>query len=196
MKSAPALVRLANVLSIIGHPLLTISLFTLYVTYQQLTPRSAAIVSGLLICGVILPVTFRNYRKVKQGRFTNFDVSDRKQRHQLYPTVIGLLALVTILLFATNQPLAFGYGTLFSLLLMVCSYLTNFFIKASLHTSLSFFIAWAMALLNPALGVWMALLSLLIALSRFILQRHTFSEIIVGALLGLVTGAGFYWVIS
>ncbi|MBD2753959.1 phosphatase PAP2 family protein [Spirosoma validum] len=193
MKTGSPLIQFAKLVSIVGHPLLTTSLFTGYVTFQQLPLKNAVIISGLLLGGVVLPISWRNYRKVRQGRFTNFDVSDQRQRYQFYPIVIGLLTLATGLLFATNQPRSFCYGTLFSLILIVGSYLLNFFIKVSLHTSLSFFLAWAMALLSPTIGISMALFSLLIALSRFILKKHTVSEIIAGALLGLTIGASFYW---
>lgn len=196
MKTNSYLIPLANFVSVAGHPLITTSLFIVFVTFQQLPFNKAAIISSLMICGVILPITFQNYRKVKQGRFTNFDVSNRKQRTQFYYPLIGLLALVTGLLFATNQPRPFCYGVLFSLLLIVCAFLFNFFIKVSLHTAFSFFITWAISLINPVAGVGMVLFSLLIAFSRLILKRHTIPEVTLGALLGLLIGAGFYWLMT
>lgn len=189
------LTQFAKFVSIVGHPLLTASLFTIYVTYQQLPFRNAILISGLLIGGVVLPVSWLSYRKVRQGQFTNFDVSDQKQRSRFYPLVIGLLGGATGCLFATNQPQPFCYGMLFALFLIGSSYLINFFSKASLHTSLSFFLAWAMALINPVLGIAMILFSFLIAFSRLLLKRHTFVEIIIGAFLGLATGASFYWTV-
>lgn len=189
---SPFLIQTANFISVAGHPLLTVSLFTIYVTFQQLPLRNAALLSGLLIGGVILPVSVHNYRKVKRGQYTNFDVSDQRERHHFYHTVIALLALVTGLFFATGQPRPFCYGMVSMLLLVVSSYLVNFFIKASLHTSISFFMAWAILLVDPAFGVGMAVFTLFIAASRVLLKRHTIPEIVAGAIIGVGIGAGFY----
>ncbi|GAB3986302.1 hypothetical protein GCM10028807_03430 [Spirosoma daeguense] len=140
------LYKLAKRISIIGHPLLTLLVFVVSVSFHQLSARNALLVSGLLIGGVMLPVGVQNYQKVRQGKYTNFDVSYRQQRSGFYPVLIGLVALVTGIFVATNQPRSFCYGMGTTLLLLVISYGVNFFIKASLHTSLSFFRAWVIRL--------------------------------------------------
>ena len=176
-----------------GHPLLTASLCTIFLTYQRLPAGKASLLSGLLLSGAILPVSLQTYRNVRRGQYTNFDVSDRKQRYQLYPTLLVLLALVTGFTFVTDQPRPFCYGSLAACLLIASSYAINFFSKTSLHTSVSFFLVWIMLPVGPFVGVAMAMFALFIALSRLILNRHTVSELIAGALIGLTTGAGFYW---
>lgn len=191
---SPFIYRMAKALSILGHPLLTISLFALYITFQQLPTRNASIISALLLGGVVIPISWYNYRKVKHGRYTNFDVSDQRQRAQFYPVLIGLISLMTGLLFATHQPRPFCYGTACALLLVVSSYGVNRYIKASLHTSLSFFLTWAIYSINQPLGLMMGVFSILIGASRLVLERHTLLEILVGALIGLVAGTGFYGV--
>lgn len=180
----------------VGHPLLTLSLFSVYVAFQQLPLKNALTVTGLLIGGVAIPISWQNYRKVRRGQYTNFDVSDQRQRAQFYPVLIGLVALVTGLLFATGQPLSFGYGAVCLLGLLMVSYGINQFIKVSLHTSLSVFLTWAVYLLSPPFGMFMSVLSILIALSRLVLKRHTLTEILVGALTGLLTGGIFYTIVT
>lgn len=193
MKTSPTILyRLANLVSIVGHPLLTLSLFSVYVSFWQLPFRQAVLLSCLLIGGVIVPVCIRNYQKVRQGVYTNFDVSDQRQRAGFYPVLIGLVALTTGLFVATGQPRSFCYGMGFSFLLLVVSYGVNYFIKTSLHTSLSFFLAWAGGLISQPLGITMGVLAVLIAVSRLILKRHTLLEVLVGALIGLTVGIGFY----
>lgn len=171
-------------------------MFSLYVAFEQLPLGRAVTVSGLLVGGVALPIFWHNYRKVRRGRYTNFDVSDRTQRAQFYPVLIGLVALAASLLWATGQPRPFGYGALCLLGLLVGSYGVNRFLKVSLHTSLSFYLAGAMYLLNPALGLGMAGLAVLVAASRLVLQRHTLPEILVGTGMGLGTGIGFYALVA
>lgn len=193
MKPVPSLTQAATIVSVVGHPLLTTSLCTVFMTYQHLPIRQATLICGLLLCGVILPVSRQIYRNVRRGHYTNFDVSDRKQRYQLYPTLLIFLALVTGFSFATDQPRPFCYGFLAAFLLITSSYVVNFFSKASLHTSVSFFLAWIIASVSPFFGGVMVIFSLFVALSRLILKRHTVAELIAGALIGLTTGAGFYW---
>jgi membrane-associated phospholipid phosphatase len=178
-----------------GHPLLTLSLFSVYVAFRELSLPNAVLVSGLLVGGVALPVSWHNYRRVRRGQYTNFDVSDRHQRARFYPVLIGLVAAVAGLLALTGQPPPFSYGALCLLGLLVGSYGANRFLKVSLHTSLSVYLAWAVYLLSPPAGVAMAGLSALVAASRLVLGRHTLPEILVGALMGLVAGAGFYGLI-
>jgi len=193
--ASPRLTATAKFLSVAGHPLLTGSVFTVYIAYRQLPFFNAVLVTTLLIGGVVLPVSWQNYRRVKQGRYTNFDVSHQKQRHQFYYTLMSLLALMTGLLFLTGQPWPFCYGALAMLLLTVSSFLVNLFVKASLHTSVSLFITWALLLVSGPAAVGMAFFSLLIAVSRLILNRHTLTEIVAGALIGLLIGAGLYMTI-
>lgn len=116
------LYKLANLISTIGHPLLMLSVFVVFVSFQQLPIQNAVLISGLLIGVVVLPVCLQNYRKVRQGTYTNFDVSDKQQRSGFYPGLIGLVALVTGIFIATNQPLSFCYGMGATLLLLVISY--------------------------------------------------------------------------
>lgn len=189
---SPFFYSTAKALSILGHPLLTITLFGLYVTFQRLPIRNAMIISAWLLGGVVLPISGYNYRKVKRGQYTNFDVSNQRQRAQFYPVLIGAIVLLTGALFATHQPRPFCYGTAYALLLVISSYGVNQYIKASLHTSLSFFLTWAIYIINQPLGLMMGVFSILIGVSRLVLGRHTLLEILVGALIGLIAGTGLY----
>ena len=146
--------------------------------------------------GVVIPVSILTYRKVRRGEYSNFDISNRRQRAGFYPYVIGLMASATGLLVATNQPQSFTYGMGVALLLLIVSYGVNFFIKASMHTSLSFFLAWAGSLVNLHLGITIGVLAVLVAISRLILKRHTLPEVIVGALIGLAAGVCLYGLLS
>ncbi|GAB4015947.1 phosphatase PAP2 family protein [Spirosoma koreense] len=189
---SPFIYRIAKALSILGHPLLTISLFALCLTFQRLPIGNAMVISALLLGGVVIPISWYNYQQVKRGQYTDFDVSDQRQRAQFYPVLIGSIALMTVLLFATHQPRPISYGTACGLLLVVSSYGVNKYLKVSLHTSLSFFLTWAIYSINQPLGLVMGGFSILIGVSRLVLGRHTLLEILVGALIGLIAGTGLY----
>ncbi|MCC5613290.1 phosphatase PAP2 family protein [Nostoc sp. CHAB 5834] len=192
---SPFIISTAKAISILGHPLFTITLFALLVTFLQLPISNAMIISALLLGGVVLPISWYNYRNVKRGQFTNFDVSDQRQRAQFYPVLVGAIALLTGLLFATHQPRPFCYGTACALLLVISSYGVNRYIKASLHTSLSLFLTWALFSISQPMGLLMGIFSLFIGGSRLVLGRHTLWEVLVGALLGLIAGAALYSVV-
>jgi len=193
---SPWLTKTARVVSAVGHPLVTTSVLTLYIAFKQVSVLNALFVSALLLGGVVLPVSWQNYRRTKRGQYTNFDVSDRQQRYRFYPVLIGLLALATGLLFITRQSRPVCYGFLSMLVLIGCSYVINFFRKASLHASISFFIAWAVLLISQPLGLVMMLFAWVVTASRLVLNRHSVAELIVGAGLGLLVGAGFYAVME
>ena len=188
--------RIAQVISIAGHPLITLSLFSLYVAFLRLPYQNAVFLAVLLVGGIVAPICWHNYRQVKRGHYTNFDVSHQGQRTQFYPVLIGLLGVVTLLLFATNQPLPISQGTACVLLLLVSAYGLNYVIKVSLHTALSFFLAWVIYSINPTGGVLMGIFAIIITASRLVLGRHTLSEVIAGALLGSVSGAGCIWLVE
>jgi len=196
MKPTPLLLKTARLISLLGHPLLTLPVLTSYFAFRDLPVRNAAVISLVLIGGVVLPITWQNYRKVKQGQYTNFDVSNRRQRVHFYGIALGLASAATALLWLTDQPRPYRYGFACGLGLLLISYGVNFVTKASLHTSLSTFLVWALALVSPPLSVAMAVFAVLIAASRLVLGRHTLPEVLVGALLGAVAGAVLFGLVA
>lgn len=180
--------KLASLVSTIGNPLITTSIFILFVTTKLFTPWQAAWISFLVIAVIAIPVAVNNYVKTRNGQYTNFDLSDRQQRQEVYPRLIFLIVLVTAVLFATGQPLGFCLGSLVFTLMMITSYLINFKLKVSMHTSISVFLAFCMFKLSITGGAAMLVFALSISISRLILKRHTPAEVLAGGLLGSVFG--------
>lgn len=172
-------------MSILGHPLSMLSVFTLLISFQLYDAIKAFILSFIVIGVVVIPVAIRNYIKVKNKEYTNFDVSDQKQRQSFYPFAIILLSIAAIVLYFIPDTTAFFIGTSCALLMVGCSAIINFKIKTSLHTSVSIFLA--VTYLNLSLLTFLLLLSfsVLIAASRVVLRRHTLVEIITGACIGV-----------
>ncbi|MCK8494059.1 hypothetical protein M0L20_19490 [Spirosoma sp. RP8] len=192
MNTSSWLVKAATVFSVVGHPLCLSFCITAFLAWKYLPAGQAVWVCGLLAGGVVVPVYWHTHRLTKRGTYTNADVSNRQERYRLYPRVIGLLTFVTIALFATNQSRVLCLGMLSALLLVICAYGVNFFNKVSLHTSVALFMAWVVWSSNKPVGMAAIALALLIAASRLVLQRHTWSEVILGMALGTLTGALFY----
>src|SRR3954471_3276320 len=107
--------KLASAISVVGHPLLTLSVFSIIAlfTYQEF--KKALWASLLIIAGIFLPITLKMYLNFKSGAYTNFDVSNKSQRQSWYVFVILILLTVTIVLFLTDQPKTLRLSVLFSL---------------------------------------------------------------------------------
>lgn len=182
------LYKTARLASILGHPLLTLPVFTTLLAFNLFDPYKALWVSLLILGVIVVPVTIRNYSKTRRNEYTNFDVSDQKQRQSFYPFVIILMVVVTILLYFTPGAGSFFIGTCILLFLLILSALVNRIIKCSLHTSISIYLALALWPFTVTGSIAMFIFTIIIATSRLILKRHTFVEILTGAAIGFVAG--------
>jgi membrane-associated phospholipid phosphatase len=180
--------KIANIISIIGHPLLTIPIFVIMVLFKYQDLQRAFLISTLLLGGVFIPLTLKMYIGSRNGTYTNFDVSDKSERQNWYVIVLILLFILTSILFLTNQPRVIKYNALFFFLLLFIAKMGNYFIKTSLHVSLNIFLSFLMMQINLMYGFSFLGFVFVIAWSRLILKRHTLKEIIYGGLNGLAIG--------
>jgi membrane-associated phospholipid phosphatase len=185
---SPVLIRSAQVISAVGHPLLTLAIFTILITFRMYDPSKAFLISALIIGLLVVPVTARNYNKYRKKEYTNFDVSDRRQRESFYKFGVILLSAVTVLLYFIPGTKGFFIGTLCSLLMMITSGIVNLKVKASLHTGVTMFLSVIYFMLDTRVAYFLVGFTILIACSRLVLKRHTISEVISGAAIGLVFG--------
>ena len=188
-----AFLTVSRVVSVLGHPLLTAAGFVVFVSFTRFGSATALASSAVVIGLVILPIAAWNYRNTQKGRYSNFDVSVRSQRHSFYRVSVGLLLLATGVLWLTDQPPSLRYGMGFALLLVVISGLANLYVKASLHTSVSVFLSLALLTIHPVAGAVLLGFSAVVAGSRWVLGRHTLPEIAAGAAIGLAVGGGLYF---
>jgi len=178
----------ASFISVIGHPLLTLSIFSIVAFFTYEESKQALFHSLMIVAGIVLPLAVKMYLNAKKGRYTNFDVSDQLQRQSWYVYAILVLLIVTILLFITDQPRTLRLSVLFSLILMAASQAMNYFIKSSLHVSFNIFLSFLIMTMNVPAGILVLIFTILIIWSRVTLKRHTIKEIITGAVLGLIVG--------
>jgi hypothetical protein len=178
--------KAATIISILGHPLLTIPLFVLAVMFGSEEFTKASRFSFLIIGCIFFPIIAWMYFRSRRGSYTNFDVSDQKQRRSLFLFAIPLLAIVSVFLFASGQRGNLFVSVLFALMLLVLSQITNFFIKSSLHVSLNIFLSALIFTVNHTIGIVALLSTGLLGWSRVELGRHTLKEVLIGLLIGLV----------
>jgi len=177
--------KIAKVISFIGHPLLTIPLFVAIMMFAFEDFEKALLNSALIIGCIFLPLFLRMYFKSKNGTYTNFDVSDRVQRKTLFTFIIPIMILVTIILLIIRPASNFTISVLFGTILVIISQITNLFLKSSLHVSLTIYLAALAMTADLRIGIAIFLFSGLIAWSRIALGRHTRKEVAFGYLIGL-----------
>lgn len=178
--------KIATVISTAGHPLITIPLYVIIVMFAFEEPKRAAFVSLLIVGGIFIPLSIRLFIKSRNGSYTNFDVSDRQQRKSLFVFVLPLLIVVTFILYKTGQPNGIFLSVLFATILTAVSQVVNYFIKSSLHVSLSIFLSCLMMPLFFNLAIIMLLFTGIIGWSRVVLGRHTKQEVYFGVCVGTI----------
>jgi len=186
--------KIARIISIVGHPLLTIPLYVLFVMVGFEDIKRAALNSFLIIGCIFIPLALWLFVKSRNGTYTNFDVSDRKQRKSVFVFIIPILCVVTYILYKTGQSSHLWQSMFFALLLVVILQLVNFNIKSSMHVALNIYLAFLVMTVNYKIGIVILLLTGLIGWSRIVLGRHSIKEVVFGAVIGFTVSIFMFYV--
>ena len=181
--------RAAYTCSVMGNPLFIGAIFLFAFCLRLLDASRAMAIMAALIALLFLPIAIWIQIRVRTGRYSDFDVSRREDRKTMYPMVLVLILFATGLLFFTRQPKMLSVGMLCVSTMIVVAYLTNQWIKISLHTVFCFFFALVAIKISVAWLAPMLIFAVLVAFSRLILKRHRVVELMAGAGLGLLTGS-------
>ncbi len=183
--------RLAQAISLIGHPILLGSIAALYVNFTSFPKELAIKLSIQLLCLSVLPLVVFIAYKIFKGEFKDFDVSDQDKRNQLYYFLLVLLIIQCFFVFYHD----FGWLIVSGALLVTCMIFSfifiNRYLKISLHTSFTFLLATMSLKVNPSLAIGLYMSALLIGFSRLVLKRHKIEEVMAGILAGLLFGFCF-----
>lgn len=185
--------KIARIISIVGHPLLTIPLYVLFVMVGFEDIKRAALNSFLIIGCIFIPLALWLFVKSRNGTYTNFDVSDRKQRKSVFVFIIPILCVVTYILYKTGQSSHLWQSMFFALLLVVILQLVNFNIKSSMHVALNIYLAFLVMTVNYKIGIVILLLTGLIGWSRIVLGRHSIKEVVFGAVIGFTVSIFMFY---
>jgi hypothetical protein len=185
--------RFARAISWIGHPLVFVTLSFGVVIALRLPNRVGVTVLLALLLSVIFPTALLLFRGVRSGRWSDADVSVRKERNRFYPMAIPISALGVCLLWFLRAPAFVARGAFVTLGLLVAAAIANFRIKLSLHALFAFYCAVILFRVQPAFGASALVLALLVFWSRLYLQRHDVPEMLTGTLLGIAGGVVTAW---
>ncbi len=180
--------KLARTISIIGHPLILGTLYVVLMSFHNLPKQTAFAVSLSVIVLITIPIIFNNWRKTKKGIYTNFDVSDRKQRKGFYPFAIMLFIILLLAFWTFDFPGEVISKSLVFFAMVLLMALINLKLKASMHAGIAFYIAVSVFSVGLLPGLMLLGFAILISWSRMELKRHNETEIIVGGCMGIIFG--------
>lgn len=179
----------AKLFSVAGNPLITSTLIIGVACIRLLDGLHAlAILAALVLC-VIVPIVWWNHRGVRSGQYSDFDVSRREDRNTMYPLLVFLPLIGSAVLGAAQQPRALTCGLLAASLMSLAASLINRWIKISLHAAFSFFFAVGSAALTWRMVAPLTIFAILVTISRWIIGRHVWRELVLGTLLGVFAGS-------
>ncbi|MFL6244917.1 MAG: phosphatase PAP2 family protein [Thermoanaerobaculia bacterium] len=173
---------LARILSIAGHPFLLIPVMVAVASRNWIP---AAVVGAV----TILPLLAITLRNVRRGVWSDHDVSRPDQRRDLYHVLFPLLGIATVVLWLMDASPRMMRGFAAAAAMFAIGLLGNRFLKISLHMMAAGFCAVTIVRIYPSSACAIVPFVAAIAWSRRKLERHTWTEIVAG----LVIGAAAAW---
>lgn len=178
---SPFVLKVSKFVSNLFNPLFSLLVYFLYFTLKFDTFSEGLKKFFLLLIFIILPISFWIFKRVKNGKYSDADVSNREERKSLYYFIIAAISIYILANYFFYH--FFDRVMLFLLLLLFAMQISNFFIKSSMHTALNIFTAALFFSQNHSFGIIWLLISVIVGVSRIILKKHTLQEVISGTLI-------------
>ena len=175
----PSATSVARAVSVAGHPLFLILLTVAAATRNWVW-------TAVLAAVTVLPMVFIMVRNVRRGSWSDLDVSRRDQRSGLYRVAIPLVAGTALLLYLMGAGPGMMRGLAAAAVMLVIGVLGNRFLKISMHLMCAAFCAVTLGHLYPLSPVLSVPVIAALAWSRRRLERHTWTEIAGGTVIGAV----------
>jgi len=178
--------QVAKWISIAGHPFVFPPIVALVVGASLFGPFES--VKGLLtvVLCCLLPASLYILRKVRIGEWSDLDVSARKDRPHLFLVGFAFLLLTVLVLSVTGQPIVYARGCLAAIILIVGGWVLNRWLKPSMHAGFAMLTACSLWPVSAQLSLAAILFAVAVGWSRVQLRRHTWWEVGVGLLLGML----------
>jgi membrane-associated phospholipid phosphatase len=181
--------RLARLISNIFHPMILGTICFFVVGFSAL-PQQRLIGLVWALIGVLLQITpgviFYTVR-LRQGAYSDEDVSVRQQRHELYLFGVGNLMVSLAVLSWLQAPVDFLALLSSAFLISICAWFVNVYWKISVHALSAGTCAAISMIYIPSIGVALWLCTLLVGWAR--VQTHNHTPLQVAAGLGLAAAS-------
>ena len=188
-KVSPLILKSAKFISNLFNPVFSLLVYFIFTLIKYETFLSGLIKFFLLLIMVILPVYFWIFKRVKSGKYSDRDVSNREERKTLYYFIIGILGvfiLINYFIFNRFDPIM-----LYLFLLLLLMQVSNLFIKSSMHTALNVFTAALFFSQNHTFGFIWLMISIIVGITRIVLKKHTLQEVISGFFIAVIVSSLF-----
>jgi membrane-associated phospholipid phosphatase len=192
----PNSVKIARVVSVAGHPFVLLALTVFIAAAHRTHPLRALTFGGAAVLFTVSPLVFIIRRKVSAGKWSDHDISDASQRRGFYPIAITIATFSTFIFYLLDFPPGLLVGMLMSLVILLAAMLINRFSKISLHVIFAAYFAVTLLAVSFLTGACFLLLAAAIGWSRVKLERHSFGQVLSGALVGAIAGIVFLKIIG
>ena len=180
--------KLARIISVIGHPFVLMSLTVLIVAFHRTNLLRALTIGGVTVLSTVTPLLFIIRRQVSVGKWSDHDVSDASERRSFYLIAITVNALAMLLFYFLGFPPALIAGMLISLVILLVAMIVNRWSKISLHLIFATYFAVALFAVSYWSGAGFFLIAAAVGWSRVRLERHSLAQVLSGAVLGAIAG--------
>lgn len=179
----------AHLVSLILSPPLVWAIWVYAVTLRDISDRASGFLfASLFVLSIcIAPMLFVAYR-VRNGSISDMHMPLSRERYIPYSIAIaaGLASVAIMALFGADPVLQ--VVTLASIVELTIILAGTFFVHISLHAmAMSSIISATAVIFGQEQSLLFVPLLLLVILARLVLKRHTASQILIGALIGVLT---------
>jgi membrane-associated phospholipid phosphatase len=183
----------ARTISQLFHPVILGVVSILIVGLLGVEPAREGALWGLLCAGlqVLPPMAFFTVR-LRQGAYSDDDVSVRSQRNELYLFGIVNLAVGLIVLRLLGAPAPILAMISAAAVISLAAWLINFFWKISVHASSMGSTATLAALYSEPLGLALWLCALALGWARVRTRNHTPLQVVAGLALATLAVVGVF----
>lgn len=185
----------ARLISQILHPVLLTLLSILIVGTSGIGEQpSGALWATLTIFLQVIPPTIFFVTRLRQGIYSDEDISIRQQRNELY--LFGTISVVagTAILYLLKAPLPLLALLISGLLLNLTNWLINFFWKISIHSGAIGSCATIGLIYVRPLGIVLCLLAVALGWARVRTRNHTPTQVVAGFSLAVICILFVFWI--
>lgn len=185
---------LARTLSQILHPVVLSVISIFVVGLLGVEPRrNGAVWAAVCALLQVVPPTIFFMVRLRQGAYSDDDVSVRSQRNELYLFGIVNVLVGLVILRLLDAPLAFVATLTSAGLISVLGWLINLFWKISVHAASMGSCATLGALYSEPLGLVLWLCALALGWARVRTRNHTLMQVVAGVSLATACVLGTFW---
>lgn len=181
---------ISRIIHPIAFPLVTLAVLIYAALPTLATPARVSATAQFVVIALLLtslPITLLVSFQVLRGRWSDLDVSVRRQRYTLYPFGLACMLALALVFYRLHAPRVAVRATLGIVLANLLDGLINFAYKVSAHTTGAAICATLLWFVGPAWGIPGAVAALAVGWSRVVLGRHTPGQVALGWLIGTGT---------